>query len=358
MKKSINHWIDSVGRSALLVLLIASCSKFEIEQPSVTVDFSPANPTVGDTVIFTVFHDAQFLAVFPGDSSHEYSKSRGKAILDGGDIENEFLRELTPNTENYFTDFRTIGYLGESIPPEIQTNTLETGIDFDPVYNLYALRLSNPSRNVDSATIAIVNPSSFLWGENKNIEMDIRAIDTVNVSLTFYLEIGGIMANGSVVENLSVSESDDDNFMTYAGEPDTQLDIGSNFDMTPLVEQWVADNPSLADDSLEVTRLIIKIAPLDDSPSVWEDIYISFIEVGFPDLRPFDQGFNIPVDNLSGEQRFGYVYDQPGDFLVTIIATNVDYINRDVDYRDHREPTTDEYDFLRSFAEVVVSVSP
>lgn len=357
MSKNINHCIALIGRLACLALCMAGCAKFEIEQPSVSVDFSPANPAVGDTVVFTVFHDAQFLAVFPGDSLHEYSKSRGKAILDGGDVENEFLRKLTPNTENYYADFRAIGHLGKPIPTEIQTNTLETKIELDPVYSLYAMRLSNPSNNVDSAAFAIVNPSSYLWGKDKTLEMDIRAIDSVNVSLTFYLEIGGIMANGSIVENRVVGDNDD-NFLTYAGEPDTQLDVGSVFDMAPLVGQWVSDNPSMANDSLEITKVIVKVAPLDDSPSVWEDIYISFIEVGFPDLRPFDQGFNIPVDDLSGRQRFGYIYRQSGDFTVTVIATNVDYISRDVDYRDHREPRADEYNFLRSFAEVLVSVSP
>ena len=357
MQFIVNKWFTRLGALLTLVLLIGSCSKFEIETPSISVDFSPANPNIGDTVIFTVSHDAQFLAVFPGDPGHEWARSRGKAILDGGDDQNEFLREMTPNTENFFLDFRRLGAAGESIPSEIQTNNLNADFDFDPIYTLTALRLSNPSNNVDSAAIAIVNPASYLWGENKDLEMDIRATDSVNMELTIYLEIGGIMADSSISWILEVG-GDPIDFLTYEGEPAEFQDDGLDFALEPLVDKWVADNPALASDSLEVTQVIITFRATDDSPNPWADMFISFVELGFPDLRPFDTGFNVAVDNLSGTQQFGYIYDQEGSFTATFIATNVDYISRDVDYRDGREPSADEYDFLRTIVDVVIDVSP
>lgn len=345
--------------AVLLVSLVCfSCSKDEIEAPMLSVTYTPSNPVVGETVTFTILSDAQYLAAYPGDSTHEWRRSLEYAEFDGGDADDddEFLQEMTPFTNNYFVDFRVLGVRDEPIPAEIQGNEVDLAMDYDPIYNLWALRLSNPSENRDSTSLAIVNPGSYLWGENKDLEMDIRAIDTVSMNLIFYLEIGGIMVDESLTWTREVG-NDSENFLLYEGQTDENLENGVDFNLTPLVERWVEQNPELAVDSMEVTKLIVVFKATEDSPSAWSDLYISFMELGYPDLRPFDTGFNVEVTNLDGEQTFDYVYNGAGAFAAMFIATNVDYISRSADYTDGREPDGNEYDYLRSYFELVINVS-
>lgn len=336
--------------------VISSCSKYDIEKPSLSVTYEPANPQVGQAVTFTVRHDAQYLATYPGDSAHEWDRSLAYAEINGGDTEGEFLQEMTPNTMNYFVDFRVIGATNDEIPAEVQTNNITASMDYDPVFDLWAMRLSNPNENTDSLALAIVNPGSYLWGENKILEMDFRAIDTANMEMTIYLEVGGAQVSSGLSWVREVG-ADVNNFMLYDGLALEKTDQGYDFNLETLVDSWVVENPSVAEDSLEVTQMTIVFKPTEDSPRAWTDVYISFMELGYPDLRPFDTGFNIDITDLGGKQTFNYTYQEAGTYSAMFIATNVDYISRSVDYQESREPSASEYDFLRAFREVTIQVT-
>ncbi len=137
-------------KNIIYLLMIAWCITFfsctndefyndKTTKPSISVSFTPENPKVGDTVVFTITGDADYVSIFSGDSLHEYNYSKVKSEIEYGiDIFNDTVFKRRTSLENsvyrvYFEDYDSVEDVKNdfSFFGAIDENSIELG-EFDP----------------------------------------------------------------------------------------------------------------------------------------------------------------------------------------------------------------------------------
>lgn len=173
--------------SFLLISLLFSCKKNdiggELKEPNVSVSVFPQNPKVGDSVTITLSTDAEYLTIFTGDSSHEFSKSRINAIMqnDWNSFYDTVYRVsyakkgMATTWNRYLKDYNTLDDVKKDFGFFGAISDIQLGVfnDFSeslinttyPTQN--QLKFTITDRRIPSGII-IKQPNIFLLGGNNN----------------------------------------------------------------------------------------------------------------------------------------------------------------------------------------------
>lgn len=164
---------------------LTACQKYDanIETPKVTISYSPLNPKVGDAVTITLSTNAEYLTVFSGDSTHEFSKSRIKAIMENdwnSFYDSCYRTNLAPTGYNtiwnrYFKDYKTIEDVKKDFTFFGAISNIELGVYGDK-FPQALLNVKYPDKNQLKFTVTdrripsgfIYNPGIYLFGGKSN----------------------------------------------------------------------------------------------------------------------------------------------------------------------------------------------
>jgi hypothetical protein len=170
----------------LLVFIgLTACQKYDktIEIPGVTVSYSPANPKVGDVVTVTLTTNGEYLSVFTGDATHEFAKSRIKAIMENdwnSFYDSCYRTNLAPKGYNctwsrYFKDYKTVEDVKKDFTFFGAISNIEVGVYGDN-FPQALLNVKYPNQNQLKFTVTdrripsgfIFNPHIYLFGGKNN----------------------------------------------------------------------------------------------------------------------------------------------------------------------------------------------
>jgi hypothetical protein len=205
----------------LLFIVITACQKYDmnIGAPDVSVNYSPANPKVGDTVTITLSTNAEYISVFTGDKTHEFEKSRIKAIMENNwdsFYDSCYRKNLAPAGYNctwsrYFKDYKTIAEVNEDFEFFGAISNIELGVYKDK-FPEALLNVKYPDQNQLKFTVTdrrvpsgfIFNPHIYLFGGKSNnpcfsifetrfvscdADKDIRKIASSYVMIPAYFDV-------------------------------------------------------------------------------------------------------------------------------------------------------------------------
>ncbi|MCE5174509.1 MAG: hypothetical protein ABFC90_04645 [Bacteroidales bacterium] len=169
----------------LLLIGITACEKFDqdIEAPQVSVSYFPEIPKVGDTVTVTISTNAEYLTIFTGDSNHEFSKSRIKAIMENNwesFYDTCYKKNLAPEGyactwNRYFKDYKTIADVNKDFEFFGAISNIELGVYGDK-FPEALLNVKYPDKNQLKFTVTdrripsgfIFKPHIYLFGGKAN----------------------------------------------------------------------------------------------------------------------------------------------------------------------------------------------
>lgn len=170
----------------LLTTIISACEMIgqdNLNNPNVSIDVSPSNPKVGDTVTVTLSTDAEYLTIFTGDAMHEYEKSRIKAIMENNwdsFYDTVYRVPLAPKGYNctwkrYMKDYKTLDDVSKDFTFFGAISNIELGVygdDFpEALYNVKypdqnQLKFTVTDRRIPSGFI--FHPHIYLFGGKNN----------------------------------------------------------------------------------------------------------------------------------------------------------------------------------------------
>ena len=169
----------------LIVIGITACQKYDekIDAPNVTVSYSPANPKVGDTVTITLSTNAEYISIYTGDKTHEFEKSRIKAIMENNwasFYDSCYRKNYAPEGyactwNRYFKDYMTLADVNKDFTFFGAISNIELGVYGDK-FPEALLNVKYPDKNQLKFTVTdrripsgfIFNPHIYLFGGKNN----------------------------------------------------------------------------------------------------------------------------------------------------------------------------------------------
>lgn len=367
-------------RSMALMSMVAliSCDCKDAIETNVLLEVDKTVVKVGETVTFSVKHNANYLSIYTGDASHDYFTS-ASFILQGKnneDLQNEVFRPTNPNIKPYvcsladtpigavsvkdnLLDYRSLDGDGLSLinNPVLTDNRAEIVFDDSiknsafkvshlyPQYWSHGLRF-NVNTGVGENTKLTIR---MRFAKNYLTSPDTGKPNSAVTTFTSLVSLGGIAQGESTVQYK-------DPWSTVEWGPSlTYLDY--TVDLAATIDAW----ETLVGKKMETLSYIqLRFVAMNDAGYVG-DFFIESAKYGGTEYFPFSVGKSLPVIDNSGLNTFKYTYKKSGTYNAIIIGNNVGTKKYSGDgYQDNKVDVigADEYNYNSQLSSVKIVVEP
>jgi len=374
-----------------IVLAFMSCQTWKydgvIDAPDLSINVQNPTAAVDDTVYITVNSNAQYLAYFKGDTTHEFEKSRTYALWQYGIdafynetyrmpvTENVTEREWKFYEYNSLADIEAAGFSFYNCPAELgEYDQPETA--YMKVNNRKQLHLQVPDYNQSSRLI--LKPDNMFIGRNEfgitsqTLYMEMYFVsDAADAALR---ETSGIIGQSELQVTYVMK---DGLRFSHADRGRTKDDISINFRTKNPLLYPDSDGSFSADRNLfrnmvdeQIDSVIIQFGsgegiPGTDTTKYYGfsgDVYIVSMKLGDTQYIEWNEGLDfysayVGVQKTTHEVKV--VYEQPGTYDLWVVGTNVgrkQYSDAN-NYQNQYGFSSKDYDIKRTYVKSTITIN-
>ncbi|MDL2212572.1 DUF5017 domain-containing protein [Bacteroides sp. OttesenSCG-928-D19] len=355
----------------LAISALASCTN-NADNPELSVIADKLQVSVGETVTFTINHDAVAVAIYTGDDGHDYQTS-ADYLLKGKtdeDIQNNNYRPIDPDVVPYSCD------LSES---QAGSATVANGLaevrDANSGDNLIGSQAAielDASLQKNVLKIVSTHPDWWYQALRLNTNTNLGTNKTLTLRMRFEKDVLEDIYSGEKhpeiatfpvvirLAGIGIGESE----VTFSNEtvwdiywsPNTSY-TDYSVELASIIDTWQVGTGK----TMKTLSYIQILFTASGSVGYVGDYFVESATYGGIDYIPFSTGQALPVNDDSGVLTYQYMYSEPGNYKVMVVGSNVSMKDYSGDgYKDDRGSniSASEYKYNTQYSTVDITVNP
>ena len=356
--------------ASLAALSLASCSKDQPDEVSLSAEVDKASVKVGEPVTFTIRHNVNSLAIYTGDEGHNYQNSIDNLLKDKSkeELQEKMLRLTNPNIKPYAIDFKST---------DVGATTLADGA--------FEVRNANDGNNlvgkeaevVDDGGIKAVkinatHPNWWYQALRLNINSEVGDSKTLTLRMKFatttlksandqsehpeVTTIPVVIRLGGIPEGETATLHADDTVWDIFITPQTAY-TDYSFDIARVIAAWEKGTGK----TMKVLSYIQILFTTQGGAAVGYlgDYYVQSAKFGEIGYLPFDTAKSFTITDNTGVTKYTYTYDKEGTYEAVVVGSSSGFkhysgsgYKKDID-----KISGDEYRYNTQYRTIKITVS-
>lgn len=362
---------------AFLVLscFICSCTKGDMESPSVVVSVSSQNVKIGEPVEFVIEHNALVGSIYTGDKGHNYSLS-ADFLLAGKteeDIKNNIYRPVDHDIKKVSFDLSTakpgddiicgdsVGVIDNNTQVSLINQEAKVVFDIETQKSVLEVDLQHP----DYWSQALKFKIGSKIGENKTFSLRMKYEFPYIVDLTTGEQFPDLNQIPVIVNLSGYGVGDDTPTFNTATVWDLFTSPSLEYhdfqiDLADIITEWEKNAGKVMEKLDYVTIRFVSSTVNGTNVGYRGKYYVESASFGDFSYFPFDTGVALNVSDATGILKYEYTYNEPGEYEAVIIGTNISWKKFSGDGYIHvrgENLNANEYDYCNQYVRIPIIVS-